>query len=120
MVLIEQPLDDHAITPEAIQFPVTAMDADFRETEPLQKGAAGNVLRKNTACQLVHAGNVSRFDQRGEDRAAGAVAAIIPPYIDGELADPCRARPRAIGKGGGEGDGSRFLGVGNDYKLPSG
>ena len=62
MVLIEQPLDDHAITPEAIQFPVTAMDAEFLETEPLLKGAAGNVLRKNTACQLVHAGTVSRLD----------------------------------------------------------
>jgi hypothetical protein len=84
------------------------MDADFLETEPLQKGAAAGVLRKNTASELVHAGSVRRLDQRGEDCAAGAAAAIIPPYIDRELADPGIARPRAIGKGGGEGNGSRF------------
>jgi hypothetical protein len=37
---IEQPLDDYAVTPETIQFAVAAMDADFGETESLQKGGS--------------------------------------------------------------------------------
>src|SRR6516225_7893824 len=82
---IQQPLDDHAITPAAIQFPMTAMDSDFFETEPLQKGAACNILRKYPAGELVQAGGGSRLDQRGENRAAGAAAAKIPPYIDREF-----------------------------------
>jgi hypothetical protein len=31
---IEQPLNDHAVAPDAIQLPVPPMNPDFLETEP--------------------------------------------------------------------------------------
>jgi hypothetical protein len=43
----EQSLDDHAITPAAVQLPVPPMNPDFLETEPFQKGTARSVLRKH-------------------------------------------------------------------------
>src|SRR5260221_11023196 len=46
---IEQPLDDHAVTPATIQLPVPPVNPDFLETKPFQKGTAGRVLGKNPA-----------------------------------------------------------------------
>src|SRR5207253_1441357 len=109
-----------AVTPDAIQFSMTAMGSDFRETEPLQKGTACGVLRKHPAGELVQADGGSRLDQRGEYRATGAAAAIIPPYIDRKFPDGGVARPRAIGKGSGERDGCRLWGFGNNHELPPG
>jgi len=60
---IQRPLDDYAIAPAAIQFPVTAVGSDFLETEPLQKGAARKVLRKHSAQELMHASGGRRLDQ---------------------------------------------------------
>src|ERR1700724_2322450 len=116
---LEQPLDNHVVTPEAIQSSVTAMDSDFRESAALQNGSACSVLRKHAAGELVQAGGGSGLDQRGEDRPAGVAAAGFAGDIHRELADASVARPRAIRKRRGERDPFRVLDFGYDHKLPS-
>jgi len=62
---VEQPLDYHAVTPAAIQLPVPAMNPDFLETQPLQKGAARLVLGKHPADQFVKACRRARLNESG-------------------------------------------------------
>src|SRR6516162_7365893 len=91
----------------------------FRRNRAFQQGAACEVLRKYPAGELVQAGGSSGLHQRRQDHAAGAAAAKIPPYVDREFTDAAVAGPIAVGKRSGKGDGSRLLGFGNAYKLPS-
>src|SRR5690242_9209049 len=95
------------------------MNPDFLETEALQKGAAGRVLRKDPAGELVQSGRFSRRDQRGEHHAAGAVAAVIPSYIDREFADAAVAGPAAVGERSCKSDWAGFPGFGDDYDTLS-
>src|SRR4051794_36466024 len=50
--LAEQPLDDDAVSPRAVELPVATEDAHFAEATRAMEGAAGLVLWKNAADEL--------------------------------------------------------------------
>jgi|SRR6516162_1533995 len=60
---IQQPFDNHAVAPAAIQLSVASMDSDLIETQSFQEAAARNILRKHPAGKLVQTSGRGRLHQ---------------------------------------------------------
>src|SRR4051794_7050756 len=83
----QEPLDQHAVLPFAIQAPVAALDADLLEARRAMHGAARHVGREDAARQLVEPAALGFGRELVEQAPAQSPAAGGGVDVDGVLAD---------------------------------
>ena len=84
--LAEQPFDEHAVLPLAVETPVALLHADLPEPGGEVCGAAGAVVGEDAAGQLVEAASLGLLAQRAEEPAAEALAPAVRVDVHGVLA----------------------------------
>ena len=86
--LAEEPLDQDAVLPLAVEPAVAALDADLREAGRAMHGAAGRVGGEDPARQLVDPAALGLGRELVEQAPAEALAARRGVDVDAVLADP--------------------------------
>lgn len=85
--LSEQPLDQHAVHPLAVELAVAALHADLGEPCAAVSGAAGLVGSEDAAGELVEPGRLCLPGERLQQAPSKAPATGRRVDVDGMLAD---------------------------------
>src|SRR2546430_16875636 len=83
--LPNQPFDDHAVAPGAVEATVALVGADLAEAERAAQAAAGGVLREDPGHQLREPRLLAGVEQAHERGPPGAGAAGVATDVHGEL-----------------------------------
>jgi hypothetical protein len=86
--LAEEPFDEHAVFPLAVEASVTALDADFFKAGGPVRSAAGMVVSEDTAGELVEALAFGLGAEAIKQLPAEALSAGGGVHVDGVFADP--------------------------------
>src|SRR3989454_11049713 len=100
----QEPLDDHAVLPDAVELSVLGVYPDLPEPERATHGAARVVLREDARHELREAGALGRREQLAECQPPDAPAPRLPRDVDRELGHARVALARPVGRGPGEPD----------------
>ena len=98
---LQEPFDDHAVTPRALELPMALVHPDDAESAALVERQAGGVLRKDARDELPETAVGVCLAESFEHDAAGSLAASRSRHVHGMLGNSriCRSAPICTGAG---------------------